>query len=652
MQEEIIISSNKKYLIQGVYLANPRGFGFIRQDDPDLEDIYVSEKDNKSAMHGDTVEAVVKSRNSQDRHSKGRITKILKRGTDRITGTYRHIGVKAFVFPDNAKFTQNLLIPAENDTGTQDGSKVIAEIVSYGDRHEEMRGRVIEVLGAAGDPGVDILSLIREYGLPEEFDDRLLRLASNADRPVRSKDCEGRLDLRSLAVITIDGEDAKDLDDGISLVMSGNTFKLGVHIADVSNYVKERSLLDKEAQKRGTSVYLADRVIPMLPPALSNGICSLNEGKDRLALSCLMTIDETGKVIDHEIRETVINVRHRMSYNEVKGIVTDKNKALADEYSDMVPMLQMMIKLSSILRSRRGKRGSIDFDFPETKLLLDEKGVPTDILPYERNAATDMIEDFMLLANETVAEDFYWQEIPFVYRTHDSPDPEKMRDLNGLLSKYGYVLHSGGGEIHPGEVQKLLSEIEGKPEEAIISRITLRAMKQARYTTECTGHFGLASKYYCHFTSPIRRYPDLQIHRIIKETLNGKMDARRRTHYEKLLPDIASQCSILERRADEAERDTLKMKIAEYMKLHIGKKYTGIVSGVTDWGIYVELPNTAEGLVHVTKLKGDFYEYKEAAHELTGKHTGKTYRLGDTVHIKVSGADTIMHTVDFDLCEE
>lgn len=438
-----------------------------------------------------------------------------------------------------------------------------------------------------------------------------------------------RLDLRSLQTVTIDGEDAKDLDDAITLGMTpeGN-YILGVHIADVSHYVREGSALDKEALKRGTSVYLVDRVIPMLPHKLSNGICSLNAGTDRLALSCIMEVDHQGNVMDHRICETVICVDRRMSYTAVNGILTEKKEELIEEYKELLPLFGRMEKLSSVLRERRKRRGAIDFDFPESKILLDENGHPLEIRPYERNTATRIIEDFMLLANETVAEDYYWQSVPFLYRTHDTPDPEKMKQLGVFINNFGYFIRMQQGEIHPKELQKLLDRIEGTPEEPLLARLTLRSMKQAKYTTECSGHFGLAARYYTHFTSPIRRYPDLQIHRIIKEALCGGLKEKRQAHYQLLLSQVAVQASVLERRADEAERETDKLKKCEYMARYVGETFEGVISGVANWGFYVELPNTVEGLVHISELRDDYYIFDETKYELTGEMTKKNLQAG------------------------
>jgi len=467
-------------------------------------------------------------------------------------------------------------------------------------------------------------------------------------KDVSEADMEGRMDLRAWTMVTIDGEDAKDLDDAISIARDGENYILGVHIADVTNYVQENSALDREALKRGTSVYLVDRVIPMLPHTLSNGICSLNAGEDRLALSCIMTINAKGNVIDHTIAETVVHIDERMSYTSVKKILEEKDTEETCRYQTLVPMFELMAELSGILREKRRLRGSIDFDFPETKMILDADGRPVDIKPYDRNVATKIIEDFMLLANETVAEDYFWQEIPFVYRTHEAPDEEKIKKLATFINNFGHSVHIANKEIRPKEIQKLLAKVEGTAEDMLISRLALRSMKQAKYTPENAGHFGLAASYYCHFTSPIRRYPDLQIHRIIKENIRGRMNNDRREHYANILTEIAKQSSQRERLAEEAERETVKLKKVEYMAERIGEVFEGVISSITKWGMYVELPNTIEGLIHVTNLYDDHYNYIEEQYEMVGEHTGKTFKLGQTVKVKVIGTDRLQRTIDFE----
>lgn len=551
---------------------------------------------------------------------------------------------------NNTKIGTDVFVPKERSKGAVTGAKVVVELTSYGDESHKPEGRVVEILGHINDPGVDIISVVRGFGLPTEFGEKALHQAERVPETVSEADMAGRMDLRNLQMVTIDGEDAKDLDDAVSLYRDEKgLYRLGVHIADVTNYVQENSALDWEALERGTSVYLVDRVIPMLPHRLSNGICSLNAGVDRLALSCLMTIDAKGEVRDYQIAETVICVNRRMSYNGVKKILEDHDEEECKAYEPFVPMLEQMRELSAILRDRRHKRGSIDFDFAESKIILDGEGHPVDIRPYERSVATRMIEDFMLAANETVAQYFYWLELPFVYRTHEKPDSDKIRKLATFIRNFGYRIKVTGEEIHPKEIQKLLDQIADTKEETMISRLTLRSMQQAKYTVECTGHFGLAFQHYCHFTSPIRRYPDLQIHRIIKEQLRGKLTKERIERYEERLPEVAKHSSKMERRAAEAERETDRIKKAEYMEDHIGEIWEGVISGITQWGLYVELHNTVEGLLHVSALSGDYFYYDEEACEMVGKESGVVYKLGQRLTIRVKNADRLTGTVDFEL---
>ncbi len=640
------IKSEKKYET-GVFTSHPKGFGFVTIEGMD-EDIFIPAEQVNGAMHMDTVQLVI-SPTTGGKRREGTITKILSHGMNEVVGTYEDNKTFGFVVPDNPKIAKDIFIPKERSMGAVTGHKVIVAITDYGKDGKKPEGKVIEIIGHINDPGVDIMSLVKAYNIPVEFSPKIMRQVENVSNEVSEADMAGRLDLRDWQMVTIDGEDAKDLDDAVSLTKEGDLYRLGVHIADVSNYVQEHSALDVEAEDRGTSVYLVDRVIPMLPHKLSNGICSLNAGENRLALSCIMMIDEKGKVVDHKIAETVIKVDRRMSYTSVKKILADQDEAERTEYKELVPMFEMMEHVAAILRKKRMKRGSIDFDFPETKIILDKNGRPVDIKPYERNVATRMIEDFMLIANETVAQDYFWQEVPFVYRTHENPDEEKIKKLSTFINNFGYTLHIGSDEVHPKELQKLLSKIEGTEEEPLISRLTLRSMKQAKYTTECTGHFGLATNYYCHFTSPIRRYPDLQIHRIIKDCLRGRMNAKKAEHYEKILPEVAKHASEMERRADEAERETDKLKKVQYMKERLGQEFTGVISGVTSWGFYVELPNTIEGLVHVTALEGDYFQFSEETYELIGEHTNIHYKLGQTVTVIAVDVDEVMRTIDFKL---
>ncbi len=647
--------------LAGVFTAHPKGFGFVTIEGEE-EDIFIPANQTGGAYHMDVVEIKLLGQESGKRRE-GAVIRIVERGMKSVVCTYQSSANFGFAVPDNPKFGSDIFIPKERSKGAVSGHKVVVEITEYGKGEKHPEGKVIEIIGHVNDPGTDILAIAKAYDLPMEFSEKIMRQAENVSHEVSEADMAGRLDLRQTDMVTIDGEDAKDLDDAVSVSREGENYCLGVHIADVANYVQEHSALDVEALKRGTSVYLVDRVIPMLPHALSNGICSLNQGETRLALSCIMTIDPSGKVIDHQIAETVICVNRRMSYTGVKKLLelsdipdeanrsSEIEKAGLTEEAQYLPMFLMMRDLAAILRKKRMKRGSIDFDFPETKVKLDADGKPVEILPYERNVATKMIEDFMLIANETVASDYFWQELPFVYRTHDNPDTEKIRKLSTFINNFGYHIHIGQEEVHPKELQKLLEKVDGSPEEALISRLTLRSMKQAKYMTVCTGHFGLAADHYCHFTSPIRRYPDLQIHRIIKENLRGRLREDRIEHYDKILPEVAKHSSQTERRAEEAERETVKLKKVEYMQEHLGEVFEGVISGVMEWGFFVELPNTVEGLVRVTSLQDDFYQFYEESYELAGERLGRRFKLGQRVRVKAVECNRMMRTIDFELEE-
>ena len=652
---KVEVSSKGKYMksegkfLTGVFTAHPRGFGFVTVEGED-EDIFIPESQVNGTFHGDTVQVALTRAEGHGRRREGQITKILTRGVSRIVCTYEKSKTFGFAVPDNPRFGQDIFIPQERSKGAVSGHKVVVELTDFGGNGKKPEGKVVEILGHVNDPGTDILSIVRGYDLPTEFSEKIMNQVERVAGEVSTADMAGRMDLRDWQTVTIDGEDAKDLDDAVSLTKDEAGWHLGVHIADVANYVQENSALDREALKRGTSVYLADRVVPMLPERLSNGICSLNQGEDRLALSCLMDINEKGKVVSHQIAETVINVNERMCYTDVKNILEDTDEEAKKRYEALIPMFFMMKELSGILRNSRHHRGSIDFDFPESKIILNAAGKAIDVKPYEANVATKIIEDFMLMANETVAQEYCTEEIPFVYRTHDNPDPEKVESLLTLLHNQGVKIQKAKEEITPKEIQQIIESIEGLPNEAMISRLVLRSMKQAKYTTECSGHFGLAAKYYCHFTSPIRRYPDLQIHRIIKDNLRGRLMREGRTeHYAEILDEVARQSSVCERRADEAERESDKLKKAEYMSYHLGEEFEGIISGVTGWGLYVELPNTVEGLVHVNTLRDDYYIFDQETYELRGEMTKKVYKLGDKVCVRVADADKMLKTVDFEL---
>ena len=648
------------FSLTGIFSGNARGFGFVTVEGQE-QDVFIPEEKTGGALHGDKVQIFIEREAGAKGRAEGAVLRILEHANREVVGFYQKNKTFGFVIPDNRRIAMDIFIPQGQDMGAVTGHKVVVCITDFGDGRKKPEGKIVEILGHVNDPGTDILSLVRAYGLPEQFPEEVLREAGQAP-DVSEGDLAGRLDLRDLPTVTIDGEDAKDLDDAVTLEMnSAGNYILGVHIADVSHYVREGSALDAEAFRRGTSVYLVDRVIPMLPHSLSNGICSLNAGEDRLALSCIMEITPDGTITDHRIAETVVRVDRRMTYTAVNAILTDGgiepdgsggSCPEAEAYREFVPMFLKMQKLADILRARRRRRGAIDFDFPESKILLDGEGRPLAIEPRQRNAATKLIEDFMLAANETVAEDYFWQALPFLYRTHDRPDPEKIKALGIFINNFGYHIRMQQGEIHPKELQKLLDRLEGTSEEALLSRLVLRSMKQARYTTDCSGHFGLAARYYTHFTSPIRRYPDLQIHRIIKENLRGGLAEERRAHYEAILPQAAIQSSALERRAEEAERETEKLKKCQYMSRFVGEEFTGVISGITNWGFYVELPNTVEGLVRMSDLADDYYIFDEKNYELVGERTRKAYKLGQSVRVTVSGTDPVLRSVDFVLAED
>ena len=635
----------------GTFLAHSRGFGFVAVEEG--EDSFIPADKLNGAMHKDKVLFRIVKKASNGKRAEGEIVKILQRSNIKVVGTFEQGKGFGFVLPDDKKITQDIFIAKENSMGAVTGHKVVVDIIKYGDERRNPEGKVIEILGHINDPGVDILSIIRQYDLPVDFPKEVYDEIENLETEVSKEELEGREDFRDWQTVTIDGEDAKDLDDAVSLTMLENgNFLLGVHIADVSHYVQEHSALDKEAYRRGTSIYLVDRVIPMLPHKLSNGICSLNPDTDRLTLSCVMEIDQKGNVVNHKIVKSVIHSDRRMTYTAVREILEDKTPALLQEYADFVPMFENMNHLRCILGEKRKKRGSVNFDLPESKIILDEDGVPTDIKPYERSIATNLIEEFMLVCNETVAEDFFWQEVPFVFRNHEVPDGEKLQKMDDFIRNFGYHLKGNKDEIHPKAIQQILSLVEGKEEERIVTRVVLRSMKQARYMAENGGHFGLAAKYYCHFTSPIRRYPDLEIHRIIKMVLDGHMTEKKERSLKKVMPDIAKQCSMRERLAEDAERETDDLKKAEYMSDKIGMVCEGIISGITNWGIYVELPNTVEGMISLQSLEDDFYIYDEENMCVYGEHSNKKYTIGQKVTVIVAKVDVELKEIHFAFLEE
>jgi ribonuclease R len=640
-------------LVRGTLQGSTKGFGFVIPDQPGKPDIYIHLNDMNGAMDGDLVLARIHKGKSGDRRPEGEIVRILKRKLDKIVGTFTRLSSHfGFVIPDNKRIATDIFIAPEFQMNARDGQKVVVKLHHITGRHSA-EGEIVEILGHKNDPGVDILSIIRKHGLPEAFPEVVLKEAEAIPDTISEEEIKGRHDLRERPMVTIDGEDAKDLDDAVSVerLENGNV-RLGVHIADVSYYVKEGSALDREAYERGCSVYLVDRVIPMLPKRLSNGICSLNPKVDRLTMTCDMEIDGEGNVVKYEIYPSVIRTRERMTYTNVKKIVVDEDPELIARYQPLVDDFRLMADLAMTLRRKRMRRGAIDFNFAEAKVIVDEKGKPIDIVKRPRTIAEQLIEEFMLAANETVAEHFFNLGVPFVYRIHENPDAEKLKAFYEFITSFGYAVKGKPDQVKPHALQALLEKVQGKPEEHVISTVMLRSMKQAKYAAENIGHFGLAAPFYSHFTSPIRRYPDLLIHRIIREVLSkGFLSSERIDELNEYLPDAAQQSSIRERIAVDAERETQDLKMAEYMMDKIGKEYDGIISSVTSFGIFVELPNTIEGLVHISFLTDDYYHYDESSYSLIGERTGRLLRIGDRVRIKVSGVNIDERKIDFELLE-
>lgn len=636
-------------LIIGKLQGNAKGFGFVICEE-DLPDIFIPSSYMNGALNGDRVVAKISREVKGTKKCEGEIIRILERANKTVIGVYEDSRNFGFVVADDVRISQDIFIPKSQKSTAKAGDVVIAEITLWPEKRRNPEGKIIEVLGNKRDTGIDILTIIKKFKLPEKFPEAVESFAANIPDEIPKEEYERREDLRNIKMVTIDGEDAKDLDDAVSIekLPNGN-YKLGVHIADVSNYVTQNNPLDKEALKRATSVYLIDRVIPMLPRKLSNGICSLNPKVDRLALSCLMEIDKEGKVLDHKIYESVIKTNERMTYTDVTKILKDNDEETIKKYDYLYEDFKAMEELEQILHNKRIKRGAIDFDFQESKIILDEKGKPVEIKPYDREIANRIIEEFMLVCNETIAEHFFWANVPFVYRIHEDPDSEKLEKFNDFVHNLGYIVR-WSAEVHPKQLQEVIEKVKGKKEETVVSTLLLRSLKQARYSPECSGHFGLAARYYCHFTSPIRRYPDLMIHRVIKAYLNGRLDDK---SYKKLVGTVdyaAVQSSDMERVAQEAEREVDDLKKAEYMAERIGEEYDGIVSSVTSFGMFVELENTIEGLVHISALTDDYYVYDEKFLSLIGERTKKIYKLGDEVRIRVDRVNLDSHEIYFQLC--
>lgn len=655
----IIRNRNERYgLIDKMNLAvgklegNEKGFGFLIADDKTKEDIFIPAEGMNGGLHGDRVVVRITSKGEIGRKEEGEVLKILERANQTIVGTYESSKNFGFVIPDNSRIAYDVFIPKAYTNSAKTNQKVVVEITRWPEQRRNPEGKIVEILGFVGEKGTDILSIIKQFKLSEEFPQKVQEQASMIEQEVSKEAIEKRVDLRNLKTFTIDGADAKDLDDAVSIeTLDNGNYMLGVHIADVSHYVGERSVLDKEAYKRGNSVYLLDRVIPMLPKEISNGICSLYPDKDRLTLSVFMEIDKDGNVKDHEIVEGVIRSQQRLVYDDVSDFLENDDQEAAKKLVNVSEELKLMEELCHILYNKRERRGSIDFDFPEARIILDEDGIPIDIVKEDRRIANRMIEEFMLACNETIAEHMYWAEMPFLYRIHEEPEMERINEFNKFIHNFGYLI-KGTQEIHPKELQRLTKEVKGKKEETLINTLLLRSLKKARYSSEEDIHFGLAAKYYTHFTAPIRRYPDLQIHRIIKSYVNGKLNSNEQDRLERILPKVADHTSMTERTAEEAEREVEDLKVAEYMSTRIGNEYKGMVSSLTNFGMFVQLDNTVEGLIRYSDMVDDYYEFDEKNYYVIGVHTRKIYRLGDIVQIRVTKADLVKRTIDFMLTSQ
>lgn len=643
-------SPNQMGLFVGKLVSHKKGFGFVESDEEYTQDLFIPADSLNGAMHNDRVIAEITTPATDEKRAEGRIIKVVERAITDVVGTFQESKNFGFVLPDNKKFNKDIFIPKKFFNGARGNDKVVCRITQWPTEDRKPEGKIIEILGQKGDRYVEIASVIREHGLPEEFPKKVLDEAEKVAIEIPQEEIDRRLDLRDLNIFTIDGEDAKDLDDAVSIeVLDNGNYKLGVHIADVTHYVKEKSKLDKEALKRATSVYLVDKVIPMLPKTLSNGVCSLNPFEDKLTLSVFMEINHKGEVVKHDIKETIINSKARMTYTEVSDILEKDDEKLKKTFAKVADDFFTAEKLARILMKRREKRGAIDFDFPEAKIILNNDGDVVDIVQYERRISNRIIEEFMLITNETVAEHFFWLNMPFVYRVHETPAHEKIETLNKFISTFGYVIKGDLESVHPKALQGIIEQIHGKTEEKAISTIMLRSLKQARYSPECVGHFGLAAQYYSHFTSPIRRYPDLQIHRIIKEFLNGKISQKRQDQLAQIVDYASTQSSEREREAELAERDVKDIYKARYMEDRVGEEFVGIVSSVTSFGMFIELDNTVEGLVRLADMGDDYYIFDENTFTILGERTKKMYRIGDVVKIKVEKVNVDFKEIDFKL---
>ena len=641
--------------IIGTYRKNQKGFGFVKIEDQE-DEIYISRENSKNALNGDTVAIKIIAEKEGDKKQEGKIVKIVRHEKDTVVGTFQKSRNFAFVVPDDKNLGTDIFISKANWGKARDKKKVLVQILKYPEKGKNAEGKVIEVLGGINEAGVDMLSLIKQYELPYKFPDEVVAEAKAYGDKIDPSDLPRRRDLRNDIIFTIDGEDAKDLDDAIHVEkLENGNYKLDVHIADVSHYVREKTELDKEAYLRGTSIYMLGRVIPMLPRELSNGICSLNAGEDRYTLSCSMEITPKAKIVSSDIYKGVIRVTERMCYTDVQKILDRSDETVLKRYEKYISYFDLMAELANILKAKRKENGYLNLEIPESKIILDENGVAIDVKKYETYFANEIIEQFMLIANETVAEKFYWLQSPFIYRNHEAPDVDKVKELNKSLYNFGYKIKISKEEIiYPNEFAKILEDVKGKDEEKVVSNIILRTLRVAKYEAENKGHFGIASKYYCHFTSPIRRYPDLFIHRIISKYLDNDylVNDFWIKKYEKRAEKRAENCSERERVATKVEREAEDIKKAEFMESKIGEEYEGIVSSVTNFGIFVELDNTVEGLIRYEKLGDEYFIYNEEKRQAIGEHTGKVYQIGDKVKIRVANASKLMRQIDFEICEE
>ena len=644
-----IIDENK--YIKGTYRGNEKGYGFVIPENEEMEDIFIPRGNNNNALNDDIVVAEIVKESEDGKRKEGKIVSIVKHEKDKVVGLFVKSKNFGFVIPDDKKFGGDIFISKSNFAKAKNNQKVVVKLTKYPEKNKKAEGKIVEIIGGIDEAGVDMLSLVKEYDLPYEFPQGVIEEAKSKGNKVDKKDIPNRIDLRDKKIFTIDGEDAKDLDDAVRVYKNDDgNYMLDVHIADVSYYVTENSLLDKEAIIRGTSIYMLDRVIPMLPKELSNGICSLNAGEDRFTLSCTMEIDKEGNIISSDIYKAVIKVTERMNYKDVQKIIDGSDEKVLEKYKNYIQDFKLMEELAKILKNKRLERGYLNLDLPESKVVLDNNGHAVDIKKYELYFSNEIIEQFMLSANETIAERFYWLEAPFIYRVHEEPDIDKVKELNKFLYNFGYKINKSGDKVYPKEFAKVLDSVKGKTEERVVSNLVLRTLKVARYESENDGHFGIASKYYCHFTSPIRRYPDLFIHRIISKYLenNYELSEKQKEKYEKQAEQYAKTSSDREKIATKVERDSIDIKMAEYMKDRIGEEYEGMVSSVTSFGIFVELDNTVEGLIRFENLGDEYFEYDEEHKQLTGEKTGITYKIGDRVKIKVINANKETRQIDFE----